>query len=120
MIHAVFATQTGNGTFYLGTEVEGKIHAIKIVAGAVTASWELAVTGETSGVPILTHTDLSASATTWLYPRDIPHKVSDGLVHTNVASPVHVFSERIKCVITNAGTTKDVTITAYYDAPPPY
>ena len=116
MLQSVAETQTGNGTFYIGGRLRARIHAVKIVAGAVTASWELAVTGETSGVPILTDTDLGASTTTWRYPREIPHKVSDGAVHTNVAVPVWVLNERIQCVITSAGTTADVTITVYYDS----
>lgn len=116
MIQSISKTQTGNGTFYLGSKLRGRIHSVKIVAGAVTASWILTMTGETSEVPILYDDDLGASTTTWRYPREIPHKVSDGAVHTNVSVPVCVLNERIKCVIASAGTAKDVTITVTYDA----
>ena len=116
MISYVSTAGVGNGTYYVGSRLRGRIHAIKIVAAAVTASWEIAITGETTGVPILTKTDMSASATTWLYPRVIPNKHTDGAAFTDSTADIYVVNERIACVVTAAGTTEAITITVFYDS----
>ena len=123
-IFAVTGSRTGNGTFYLDLGNEkgftGKVLSLKITAGAVTSSWELAVTGEDTAVPILTDTDLTQSTTQWRHPRQIPHKDTDGSAYANFAVPAWVMNERIKCVVSAAGTSKDVEITAYIETPSPY
>ena len=116
MINSVTNTRTGNGTLLLGSRIRGKILSMKIVAGAVTASWVLTVTGSLTAMPILIDDDLSASTTQWRHPRAVPHKDTDGSAFTNVATDIYVLNEQIKCVITSAGTTKDVTITVFYDS----
>jgi len=117
MICSVSHTVVGNSTEYIGSRLRGRIVAVKIVAGAATASWEIALTGETTEVPILTKTDMSASATTWLYPRAIANKnTNDGAAFTDAPADIYVLNERIYCVITNAGTSASITITVFYDS----
>ena len=117
MIQSVTGTRTGNGTLLLGSRLRGRILAVKIVAGAVTASWVLTITGATTLMPILYDDDLGASATTWRHPRALAHQDTDGAVFTeSVAACIPVLNEQISCVIASAGTTKDVAITVYYDS----
>ena len=101
---------------YLGSRLRGKILSIKIVAGAVTASWVLTVTGETTEMPILYDDDLGASATTWRHPRSAANQVADGAAITDSALDIPILNERIKCVVSAAGTSADVTITVFYDS----
>ena len=116
MICSVSHTVVGNSTEYIGSRLRGRIVAVKIVAGAATASWEIALTGETTEVPILTKTDMSASATTWLYPRALANKNTDGSAFTDATADIYVLNERIYCVITAAGTTASITVTVFYDS----
>ena len=115
MIHSVANTRTGNGTMYLGTRIRGKILAVKVVAGAVTASSDLTITGETTGVPILVDVSVTASATTWYFPRVLVTNSADGNAGTDSFVDIPVFNERISCVIANAGTLEDVEVTVLYD-----
>ena len=117
MIQSVTNTRTGNGTMYLGSRIRGRILAVKVVAGAVTASSDLALTGETTGIPILTDISVTASDTTWYHPRANAVDAADGDAFTaENAVMIPVFNQRIKCVIANAGTTEDVAVTVIYDS----
>ena len=120
MIQSVTNTRTGNGTMYLGSRLLGRILAVKVVAGAVTASFDLTLTGETTGIPILTDITATASATTWYHPRAFAARNTDGDAATDAFVEIPVLNERIKCVIANAGTTKDVAVTVIYDTSSPY
>jgi len=116
MIQAATNSRTGNGTFYLGTRLRGRVLAIKVVAGAVTASFDLTLTGKTTGIPILVDLSATESATTWYYPRALVSVHTTGDVSAIAVAEIPVFNERIKCVIANAGTTADVAVTVIYDS----
>lgn len=116
MIQSVSNTITGNGTMYLGSRLRGRILAVKVEAGAVTASSDIALTGETTGVPILDDDSVTASATTWYYPRALATVHTTGAVSAIVAVEIPVLNERIKVVTALAGTTKDITVTVIYDS----
>lgn len=102
----------GDATAYAGGVIQGKILAIKYEPGTIEGTCTLTITGNTSGVAILTKASPGTS-TVWFYPRAIPSKVSDGSAFTDVAEPVHLFSERIKVVVSSGGDTKTGTITFY-------
>lgn len=116
MIQSANNNRAGNGTMYVGTRLRGRILAIKVVAGAVTASFDLTITGETTGIPILADLTATESATTWYYPRALVTVHTTGAVSAIAVAEIPVFNERIKCVIANAGTTKDVAVTVIYDS----
>ena len=116
MIHSVSLTFTGNGTNYIGSSLRGRILAVKVVAGAVTASFDLTLTGETTGIPILIDLSATESATTWYHPRAFATQNTDGDPATDAFVEIPVLKERIKCVTANAGTTKDITVTVIYDS----
>jgi hypothetical protein len=107
---------TTNGTVYLGSQLRGRILAVKVVAdNSLTDSFDIALTGETTGVPILTDASVAKNATTWWYPRAFASQNTDGVDATDAFVEIWVFNERISAVIANAGTGVG-TITVYYDS----
>lgn len=117
MLQTVSETFTGNGTNYIGTRLRGKILAVKAVADAnVTDNWDLTLTGETTGIPILVDATVATNATTWWHVRELIAKGSDGSAATDAFACIPVVNERIKCVTANAGTTGVITVTIIYDA----
>ena len=116
MIQSVSNTITGNGTMYIGSRLRGRIIAVKIVAGAVTDNYDMALTGETTGIAIFTHDNLTLSTTEWFYPRRLADDQADESVSADFYVQIPVLNERIKCVVANAGTTKDIAVTVIYDS----
>jgi hypothetical protein len=120
MISKVTATITtasdGSATVYLGSRLRGRVHAIKYIAGTLDSGTDLVITGETTGVAILTD---SPAASEWYYPRAFPNKVTDGDAGTVPSEDVHVLNERIKVVVAQGGDTLTGTIEAFIDSPEP-
>ena len=118
MIHKVTATITtdssGDATVYLGSKLRGRVHAIKYTKGSLDAGTDIVVTGETTGVAILTD---SPGNNEWFYPRAFPNQVTDGAAGTVPSEDVHVLNERIKVVVAQGGNAGTGSIEAYIDAP---
>ena len=103
-------TITGAGTDYAGSRIRGRVLAIKCVA-ATNANLTLAITGETSGIPILSVAGVTKDATTWFYPRALANHNDDGAAATDVCVKVPLLNERIKAVVSEVATgTTDLTI----------
>jgi hypothetical protein len=121
MISKVTATITtiadGSATVYLGTKLNGRVHAIKYTAGTLDAGTDLVITGETTGVAILTD---SPAASEWFYPRAFPNAVTTGAAGTVAAEAVHVLNERIKVVVAQGGNVTAGSIDIFIDSPQPY
>lgn len=116
MIRSVSKTFTGNGTNYIGQKLRGRILAIKVEADDnVTDNFDIALTGRTTGVPILTDATVTKNTTTWWHPRAIPAKHSDGSAFTDFGVEIPVAGEQVQCVTANAGTTGEITVTVVYD-----
>jgi len=116
MIQSVSNSRTGNGTMYIGSRLRGRILAIKIVAGAVTDNYDMTLTGETTGMPIFTHLNLTLSTTEWYFPRVLASDNADESISADSYVEIPILNERIKCVIANAGTAADVAVTVFYDS----
>ena len=114
MIQSVTVTITGAATDYLGSRIRGRILAIKSDA-ALNAAYTVAITGETSGIPILAAAAVSHNSVTWFHPRVLANHNDDGAVATDVCVEVPVLNERIK-VVTSVAATGTVTFTIYYDS----
>lgn len=118
MIHKVEASivtiADGSATVYLGSRLRGRVHAIQYTAGTLENTTDLVITGETTGVSILTD---SPAGSEWYYPRAFPNKVTDGAAGTVPSEDVHVYLERIKVVVAQGGNVLTGTIAAYIDAP---
>lgn len=121
MIVAVSADITtdgsGDATVYLGSKLRGKVHAIQYVAGTLDSGTDLVITGETTGVAILTD---SPSGSEWYYPRALPNKVTDGSAGTVPSEDVQVLDERIKVVVAQGGSGGAGSIKAFIDTPTPF
>jgi len=118
MLHQIVSeTFTGNGTNYIGTRLRGKILAVKAVADSnVTNNWDLTLTGETTGIPILIDETVGNNATTWWHVRQLVANGVDGSAGTDAFACIPVVNERIKCVTANAGTTGEITVSVIYEA----
>jgi hypothetical protein len=107
---------SGDVTLYLGSKLRGRVHAIKYTKGTLDAGTDLVITGETTGVAILTD---SPGAGEWFYPRAFANAVTTGAAGTAAQEDVHVLSERIKVVVAQGGNAGVGTIEAYIDTPGP-
>lgn len=114
MIQSVTVTITGAGTDYLGSRLRGRILAIKAVENT-NANPTLTITGETTGIPILTVAGVTKDATTWYHPRALANHNDDGAAATDACVEVPLLNERIKCVVSVAATGTSA-ITVYYDS----
>jgi threonine dehydratase len=114
---AIVTDAGGDATVHLGTRLRGRVHAIKYTKGTLDAGTDLVITGETTGVAILTD---SPAANEWLYPRVFPNAVTTGAAGTVATEAVHVLNERIKVVVAQGGNTLVGSIAAYIDTPDPY
>jgi hypothetical protein len=107
----------GSATVYLGSRLRGRVHAIQYVIGTLDAGTDLVITGETTGVAILTD---SPAASEWFYPRAFANAVTTGAAGTAAQEDVHVLNERIKVVVAQGGNALTGTIRAFIDTPTPY
>ena len=116
MIHTVSKSFVGNGTNNIGSNIRGLILSVKTVAdSSVTNNWDIALTGATTGIPILIDAAIANNATEWFHPRALASKVADGSAATDAFVEIPIADEPIQCVTTNAGTTGTITVTVIYD-----
>jgi len=87
---------------------------IKYAPGTLDTGADLTITGETSGVPILTKADAGTS-TVFYYPRAAANKVADGAASSLTEVEVWVLEERIKVVVAQGGASATGTITVWVD-----
>lgn len=111
---AIVSDASGDATVYLGSKLRGRVHAIKYTKGSLDAGTDLVITGEETGVAILTD---SPSGSEWFYPRAFPNKVTDGDAGTVPSEDVHVFKERIKVVVAQGGNAGAGSIDIFIDMP---
>jgi len=114
MIQSSTVTITGAATGYLGSRIRGRVLAIKSDA-ALNAAYTVAITGETSGIPILNAAAVSHNSVTWFHPRAFASQQTDGAAATDAFVEIPVLNERIK-VVTTVAATGTVTFTVYYDS----
>lgn len=116
MIHSIQKSFTGNSTGTIGSNIRGKILAVKAAADAsVTNNWDLVLAGEDNGVPILTEAAITNNGSEWFYPRALASKVADGSAATDAFVPIPLVNEGVSVTITNAGTTGIITLTVIYE-----
>ncbi len=113
MLQQTQVTITGAATGYLGSRIRGRVLALKCDAN-VNVNPTLTITGETSGIPVLTAAGITKNAVTWFYPRALVNHNDDGAAATDVAVEVPILNERIKAVVSVAATGT-TTLTVYYD-----
>lgn len=109
---AIVTAADGSATVYLGSRLRGRVHAIQYVAGTLDAGTDLVITGETTGVAILTD---SPAASEWFYPRAFPNQVTDGAAEADATLDIELLDERIKVVVAQGGDKLTGSISAFVD-----
>ena len=109
---AIVTAADGSATVYLGSRLRGRVHAIQYVKGTLDAGTDLVITGETTGVAILTD---SPADSEWFYPRAFPNQASDGAAEADAVIDIHLLDERIKVVVAQGGNAGAGTIRAFVE-----
>lgn len=111
-IATIATTATGAATVYSSEVFNGHLTALKVVATGTTSTADIVVTGDVSGVPIMTKANITKQATSWFYPRQVSNKVADGATTSGVHM-VPLTDERIKVVMLGGGNAQGYTLTFY-------
>ena len=111
---AITTDADGAATVYSERKTTGRVVALKYVPGTIDTGAGLTITGETTGVAVLTKASAGVS-TVWFYPLAISNQVSDGAASAISEVPVHLFSERLKVVVASGGAAAAGTITLFID-----
>lgn len=113
-VETITTDADGAATVYLGSVIRGRIVAIKYAPGTIATGADLTITGETSGIAILTKANAGTS-TVWFNPLAIPHKVADGSAFTDFGVDIWLYRERVKVVVAEGGNTFTGTISLWVD-----
>lgn len=112
---------SGDGTGYSSVPVAGAIHTIRYVADGSAPfdnTADVTVTAETSGLTILTVTNLAATATWMPRPPVQDEAAADALFAaggTKLRDRAVVAQERVKVVVAQGGATKSGRFHVYIE-----
>lgn len=114
---------SGDATVYLAQGVNkncnGFLVALKYTPGTLDTGADLTITGETSGVPIMTKLNAGTS-TVFYYPRALLNQVADGAAGASGTEKIPIVDERIKVVVAQGGNALSGSIQAILQVNPPY
>lgn len=127
MIEKIKATiltdSSGDATAYIapGNNVRpnGLLLALIYTPGTLDTGADLTITGEDTGIPILTITNAGTSVKYW-YPRALLNAVADGADGAAASEIIPISSERIKVVVAQGGNAKAGSIEALLLTDSPY
>lgn len=100
-------------------KLNGFLVCIKYTPGTIDTGADLTITGEESGIPILTKANAGTS-TVFYYPRALINAVADGAEAASPSEFIPIKDERIQVVIANGGDTKTGSIEVILINNPPY
>ena len=108
---------SGDTTVYSATPATGMIGQIRYVPDGSTpldTGADLTITGEVSGLPIATLSNIGLSAVTWA-PRQATHSTAGAAALYAAAGqavndPIAIAGERIKVVVAQGGVSKTGTL----------
>ena len=110
--HTVAITGS-TGTVYGYTPVvHGRVLAVKYARTDYSTGFDLTITGEDTGEPVLVKANIAATAR-W-YPRTLTHKSTDGSAATD-REAAYIAGERIKIAVATASTSTGATKTGSFD-----
>jgi hypothetical protein len=110
---------SGDGTGYTSEPLNGYIAAIRYVKTDYANGVDVTITGNDSGIAVLTGTDVNASAT--FYPRDATVDiVGAASLYAAAGEPVEsripVADEQLKIVVASGGDTKSGTFHVFVES----
>jgi hypothetical protein len=113
------AATAGQSTSTVQSTILGRLVAIKYVPGTIDTGATVTVTCYSNGdsKPLLTKASAGTS-TTWFYPRDLVHGVSDGAALTGTAGgdrTMPILDGQIKVVIASGGNTTSGSLVVYVE-----
>lgn len=106
-------------THGLSRKLNGFLVCIKYTPGTIDTGADLTITGEESGIPILTKANAGTSVV-FYYPRALINAVADGAEAASPSEFIPIKDERIQVVIANGGDTKTGSIEVILINNPPY
>lgn len=114
---------SGDATVYLShgenRKPNGFLVLLKYTPGTIATGADLAITGESSGIPILSITNAGTSAV-FYYPRALLNAVADGAAASNPSEFIPIKDERIKVIVAQGGNGEVGSIEAWLINQPPY
>lgn len=114
---------SGAATVYLShgqnRKPNGFLVALKYTPGTLDTLADLTITGEDSGIPIITVTNAGTS-TVFYYPRAFPNAVTTAAAGTVSSESIPIKDERIKVVVAQGGNAGTGSIEAILMSNPPY
>ena len=120
---SITTDSSGNATVFLehgiNRKPNGFLVVLKYTPGTIATGADLTITGEDSGIPILTKTD-AGTAVAFFYPRALLNAVADGAPSTNPSEFIPIKDERIKVVVAQGGNGGIGSIEAWLINQPPY
>lgn len=119
----IVTDDSGDATVYLAHGVSRKPNGflvmLKYTPGTLATGADLTITGETSGIPILTVTNAGTS-NVFYYPRALNNEVADAAAGSAGTEFIPIKDERIKVVIAQGGNAGAGSIEAYLMTHSPY
>lgn len=113
----------GAATVYLTHGINSRPTGLLLVLlytpGTIDAGADLTITGETSGIPILTVTNVG-SAAKFFYPRALLNEVPTGDEGISGTEIIPILNERIKVVVAQGGNANAGSIEAILLSDSPY
>ena len=106
-------------THGLSRKLNGFLVCIKYTPGTIDTGADLTITGEESGIPILTKANAGTSVV-FYYPRALINAVADGAEAASPSEFIPIKDEKIQVVIANGGDTKTGSIEVILINNPPY
>jgi hypothetical protein len=114
---------SGNATVYLthglNRKPNGFLVALKYTPGTLDTGADLTITGEDSGIPIMTKLNAGTS-TVFYYPRALINQVADGAAGASGVERIPIRDERIKVVVAQGGNVLAGSIEAILQVNSPY
>ena len=114
---------SGDATVYLTHGISRKLNGFLVILkyspGTLATGADLTITGETSGIPILTKANAGTSVV-FYYPRALLNAVADGTASANPSEFIPIKDERIKVVVAQGGNAGAGSIEVYLINNPPY
>lgn len=119
----IVTNASGDATVYLthglNRKPNGFLVILKYTPGTIDTGADLTITGEDSGIPIMTVAN-AGTGVAFYYPRATNNAVADGAAGTVPAEFIPIKDERIKVVIAQGGNAGAGSIEAILMVPAAY